>query len=99
VTDGIIRARVRESRSEPKLMVAGKVYEFKIDLWATANVFKAGHRVRLEISSSNFPRFDRNPNTGHELFTDAEMRPALQSVMHERSFASYLSLPVMPSRR
>ena len=98
LTDGIIRARVRESRSEPKLMVAGKVYEFKIDLWATANVFKAGHRVRLEISSSNFPRFDRNPNTGHELFTDAEMRPALQSVMHERSFASYLSLPVMPRR-
>ena len=99
LTDGIIRARVRESRSEPKLMVAGKVYEFKIDLWATANVFKAGHRVRLEISSSNFPRFDRNPNTGHELFTDAEMRPALQSVMHERSFASYLSLPVIPRRR
>jgi hypothetical protein len=79
-------------------MVAGKVYEFKIDLWATANVFKAGHRVRLEISSSNFPRFDRNPNTGHELFADAEMRPALQSVMHERGFASYLSLPVMPRR-
>jgi hypothetical protein len=55
--------------------------------------------VRLEISSSNFPRFDRNPNTGHELFTDGEMRPALQSVMHERSFASHLSLPVMPQRR
>ena len=80
-------------------MVAGKVYEFKIDLWATANVFKAGHRVRLEISSSNFPRFDRNPNTGHELFIDADTRPALQSVMHERGFASYLSLPVMPHRR
>jgi uncharacterized protein len=99
LTDGIIRARVRESQSDPKLMVPGKVYEFRIDLWATANVFKAGHRMRLEISSSNFPRFDRNPNTGHELFTDAEMRPALQSVLHERSFASYLSLPVMPRRR
>jgi putative CocE/NonD family hydrolase len=99
LTDGIIRARVRESQTEPKLMVAGKVYEFKIDLWATANLFKEGHRVRLEISSSNFPRFDRNPNTGHELFTDAEMRPALQSVMHERRFASHLSLPTMPRRR
>ena len=99
LTDGIIRARVRESPSDPRLMVAGKVYEFRIDLWATANVFKAGHRVRLEISSSNFPRFDRNPNTGHELFSDAEMRPALQSVLHERSFASYLSLPVMARRR
>lgn len=98
LTDGIIRARVRESQSEPKLMVAGKVYEFKIDLWATANVFKQGHRVRLEVSSSNFPRFDRNPNTGHELFADAEMRPALQNVMHERNFPSYLSLPVIARR-
>jgi len=99
LTDGIIRARVRESQSEPKLMVPGKVYEFKIDLWATANVFKAGHRVRLEVSSSNFPRFDRNPNTGHELFADSETRPALQSVMHERGFPSHLALPVIPRRR
>jgi len=94
LTDGIIRARVRESPSEPRLMVPGKVYEFRIDLWATANVFKEGHRVRLEVSSSNFPRFDRNPNTGHELFADAEMRPALQTVLHERGFESYLSLVV-----
>ena len=76
-------------------MVPGKVYEFRIDLWATANVFKAGHRVRLEVSSSNFPRFDRNPNTGHELFSDAEMRPALQTVLHERGFESYLTLAVV----
>ncbi len=46
-------------------------------------VFKAGHRIRLEVSSSNFPRFDRNPNTGHDLFTDAETHPALQTVMHD----------------
>jgi uncharacterized protein len=96
LTDGIIRARVRESPSGPRLMVSGKVYEFKIDLWATANVFKAGHRVRLEVSSSNFPRFDRNPNTGHEMFVDSETRPALQTVMHERNFPSHLTLPVIP---
>ncbi|HKV54686.1 MAG TPA: CocE/NonD family hydrolase [Candidatus Binataceae bacterium] len=99
LTDGIIRARVLESQSEPKLITAGKVYEFNIDMWSTSNLFKKGHRIRLEISSSNFPRFDRNPNTGHELFVDAETRPALQTVMHDRGFASHLILPVIPVRR
>jgi putative CocE/NonD family hydrolase len=99
LTDGIIRARVRESQSDPKLINPGKVYEFTIDMWSTSNLFKAGHRIRLEVSSSNFPRFDRNPNTGHELFVDAETRPALQTVMHERGFASYVTLPVIPERR
>jgi putative CocE/NonD family hydrolase len=99
LTDGIIRARVRESQSDPKLINPGKVYEFTIDMWSTSNLFKAGHRIRLEVSSSNFPRFDRNPNTGHELFTDAETRPAVQTVMHDRGFASYLTLPVIPAGR
>ncbi|HVC45195.1 MAG TPA: CocE/NonD family hydrolase, partial [Candidatus Binataceae bacterium] len=99
LTDGIIRARVRESQTDPTLITPGKVYEFTIDMWSTANLFKAGHRIRLEVSSSNFPRFDRNPNTGHDLFADAETCPALQTVMHERSFASHLTLPVIPARR
>jgi putative CocE/NonD family hydrolase len=80
-------------------MTAGKVYEFDIDMWSTSNLFKAGHRIRLEVSSSNFPRFDRNPNTGHDLFADAETQPALQTVRHDRGFASYLTLPVIPKRR
>lgn len=96
LTDGIIRARYRESHKSAKLMGPGTVYEFPIDMWSTANVFKAGHRVRLEVSSSNFPRFDRNPNTGHELFADAETRPAMQTVLHDRAFASHLVLPVIP---
>lgn len=99
LTDGILRARVRESQSSPRLMRPGQVYEFTIDLWSTANLFKAGHRIRLEVSSSNFPRFDRNPNTGHDLFADAETQPAMQTVRHDREFASYLTLPVIPSRR
>ena len=99
LTDGIIRARYRESRSQPVLLTAGKVYEYTIDMWSTANVFKAGHRIRLEVSSSNFPRFDRNHNTGHDLFADAETRPALQTVMHESGMASHLTLPVMPASR
>jgi hypothetical protein len=64
LTDGILRARYRESFSEPKLLEPGQIYELHLDLWATSNLFKAGHRIRLEVSSSNFPRFDRNTNTG-----------------------------------
>lgn len=99
LTDGILRARARESKSDPRLITPGKIYEFEIDMWSTSNLFKAGHRIRLEVSSSNFPRFDRNPNTGHDLFADAETQPALQTVRHDRGFASYLTLPVIPRRR
>jgi putative CocE/NonD family hydrolase len=98
LTDGIMRARFRESQAEQKFLVPGKVTEFKIDMWNTSNVFQAGHRIRLEVSSSNFPRFDRNPNTGHDQFADAELKPALQTIMHDRSFASYLTLPVVARR-
>jgi putative CocE/NonD family hydrolase len=98
LTDGIIRARYRESASDPKLLNAGEVYEYTIDVGATCNVFAAGHRIRLEISSSNFPRFDRNPNTGHNLFADGETRPALQTVMHRAGCPSSLTLPVIPPR-
>jgi len=67
VTDGIIRARFRGGDlSRPELIVPGQVYRYEIDLWHTANVFQPGHRVREQVSSSNFPRFDRNLNTGAE---------------------------------
>ena len=99
LTDGILRARFRESQSQEQMLTPGKVAQFNIDMWSTANVFKKGHRIRLEVSSSNFPRFDRNPNTGHPLYVDAEIRPAMQTVMHDRSFASYVTLPVIPARR
>src|SRR5207245_6467055 len=66
-TDGIIRTRYRDSTSTPSLVEPGRAYGYTIDLWATSNVFKAGHRIRVEVSSSNFPRFDRNPNTGSGL--------------------------------
>jgi len=98
LTDGIIRARFRESQEIEALLQPRKIYEFTIDLWATANVFKTGHRIRLEISSSNFPRFDRNPNTGHDLFSDGEIQPALQTVFHQRGYASYLALPVVSTQ-
>ena len=67
LTDGIVRARYRDSTRTATEVVPGKVYKYNIDLWATGNVFKAGHRIRLYISSSNFPRFNRNLNTGEPI--------------------------------
>ncbi|MCH8191346.1 MAG: CocE/NonD family hydrolase [Chloroflexi bacterium] len=98
VCDGIVRGRYRESRAEAKPITPGKVEEFTIDMWATSNLFKKGHRVRLEVSSSNFPHFDRNPNTGHDFGADAEIRVARQEVHHSRQYPSHLLLPVIPGR-
>lgn len=94
--DGIIRARYRESTTSPSLIEPGKLYLYTIDLWATSNLFKAGHRIRVEISSSNFPRFDRNPNTGNSFGEDAELRVALQKVFHDGDHPSHIVLPIIP---
>jgi len=96
LTDGIIRARYRDSMSNPTLLEPGRAYCYEIDLWATSNVFKAGHQIRLEISSSNFPRFDRNTNTGNIIAEDTELRPALQTVFHDGQQASHVSLSIVP---
>jgi uncharacterized protein len=96
IAGGIVRARFRESLSAPALITPGRVYEYAIDLWATSQVFKAGHRIRLEVSSSNFPHFDRNPNTGHRFGTDAEMLTARQTVFHDGRYPSHIVLPVIP---
>ena len=96
LTDGIIRGRYRESRKKGMLLNPGEVYEYTIDLWATSNRFKAGHRIRLEIASSNFPRFDRNPQTGETSAEAARLEPALQRVFHDESRPSHVVLPVIP---
>ena len=96
LTDGIIRASYRESQQHPTLITPGTVYEYTIDLWATSNVFKAGHRIRLDISSSNFPRFDRNPNTGNGFGEDSEVTPAMQSIFHNSRYLSRVTLPIIP---
>jgi uncharacterized protein len=96
LTDGIIRARYRDSRSTPSLVEPGRVYRYTIDLWATSNVFKAGHRIRVEISSSNFPRFDRNPNTGKPVAEDSALQPALQTILHNAQYPSHITLPIVP---
>ena len=96
LTDGIIRARYRNSMSHPEPVEPGTPVCYTIDLWATSNVFKAGHQIRLEISSSNFPRFDRNTNTGNLIAADIELKPALQTVLHAGQHASYVTLPIVP---
>ena len=96
LTEGILRASYRESTAEAKLIVPGRVYEYKIDLWSTSNVFLKGHRIRLEISSSNFPRFDRNLNTGKSASTDATFVKATNNIMHDAAHPSALILPVVP---
>jgi putative CocE/NonD family hydrolase len=96
IQEGIIRARYRESRENPSLIDPGKIYEYTIGLWATSNLFKIGHKIRVEISSSNFPRFDRNPNTGHEFGMDAETVKATQKIYHDAKHPSHITLPIIP---
>jgi len=97
LADGIVRARYRESLSEPTPMEPGRVYEVRVDLVATSNLFRAGHRIRLEVSSSNFPRFDRNTNTGGTIAEESaeDFRQALNRVHHGGAHPSRLVLPVI----
>jgi putative CocE/NonD family hydrolase len=96
LTDGIIRARYRQGPTE-SLLEPGRPYAFDINLWATSNVFKAGHRIRLQVTSSNFPRWDRNPNTGHPFGQDAELQTARQTILHDREHPSHVVLPLVPA--
>ena len=94
--DGIIRARYRNGPAKELLLEPGKAEPFDIDLWVTSNLFRRGHRIRLEVSSSNFPRFDRNPNSGKPFGTDTELLSAKQTIFHDAEHLSHLVLPVIP---
>ena len=96
VGDGIVRARYRHSLREPQNLVQGAIEEYDIHLGGTSNVFLAGHRLRLEISSSNFPRFERNPNTGHAVASEDEMVIATQTIYHDAQRPSHVVLPIIP---
>ena len=96
ILDGIVRARYRRSTAEAQFLTPGAVEKYTIDLGATSNVFLKGHRLRLEISSSNFPRFARNANTGAPVGCEADMRPAAQTIYHDAEHASHIVLPLVP---
>jgi len=98
VADGILRARYRNSPEQAEFMTPGNVYRLRVDLWSTSNVFKAGHRIRVEISSSNFPRFDRNLNTGENPGLGTRMVKATNTIYHDREHPSAIILPVVPAR-
>ena len=96
IQEGILRARYREGFDKKVWMRSGEVYELRIDLQATSNYYPPGHRIRLEISSSNFPRFDRNLNTGGNNFDETEWNIAKNTVHHSGNYLSHIVLPVIP---
>ncbi len=97
LTEGIMRARYRDSWTAPTPLEPDAIYELRLNLWATANVFLPGHRIRLEVSSSNFPRFNRNSNTGGEITSETveQYRPAINRVFHDAAHPSRLILPII----
>jgi uncharacterized protein len=96
IADGILRARFRDSLKAEKLMKPGATYRITIQLYPTSNVFKRGHRIRLDVSSSNFPRFDINPNTGEPLNDNRQTKIATNTVYHDASHPSQVILPIVP---
>ena len=97
VDDGIIRARYRDSMATPELMEPGEVYTITFDIGNIGQVFKAGHSIRVDISSSNFPKYDRNLNTGGELYKETELVVAENTIYHDVDNPSYIMLPVVPT--
>jgi uncharacterized protein len=98
MAEGMVRARYRESLTKPTGLKPGQVYRFEIDLVGTSIAFLRGHRIRVHVTSSHFPQFDRNPNTGARFGTTKEMRVAQQTIYHDAERPSHIVLPVIPSR-
>ena len=96
LNNGVIRARYRDSLEHTELLTPDTIYRYTIAIWPTSNLFGVGHRIRLEVSSSNFPQYDRNPNTGDPFGADAQMITASQTVYHDRRRPSALVLPIIP---
>ncbi len=98
LTEGIFRMRYRESRENPGKITPGQIYKITVDLVATSNVFLAGHRLRLEMASSNYPRFDRNLNTGDPDIAHASAKVvATNTILHDAAHPSALVISVLPT--
>jgi putative CocE/NonD family hydrolase len=95
VCDGILRARYRRGPDRAELLVPDRVYRFEVDLWSTAQVFAAGHRIRVAVASSEFPRYARNLHTGGDVDAEVEGRVAPDTVRHDAAAASHVLLPVV----
>jgi putative CocE/NonD family hydrolase len=97
IGDGIRRARFRDSLKSENLMQPGTTYPLSIQLYPTSNIFKSNHRIRVDISSSNFPRFDVNPNTGEPLNDNRQSKTAVNTIYHDADRASHIILPIVAS--
>jgi putative CocE/NonD family hydrolase len=98
LTDGILRVRYRDSWEEPRFLVPGEVYAIRVDAFPTSNLFRRGHRLRIDVSSSNFPKFDVNPNTGDAVTRATETRVATNCLYADATRPSHVVLPVVPAR-
>jgi predicted acyl esterase len=98
LTDGILRLRYRNALDSAELAKPGEVYRIVVDAGVTSNSFLKGHRIRIEVSSSNFPRFDRNPNTGGSIADETRLLKASQTIYHDKDHPSHVMLMVMPGR-
>jgi uncharacterized protein len=99
VCDGITRARYRKSLFAPEMVTPGEVNEYVVNLEAVSQLFRKGHRIRIDVASSSFPEYDRNMNTGNAVGEDKQGIPAMQSIYHQADYASYIDLPVIESKK
>ena len=97
VSDGVIRARYRDSFERPELMEPDKPYEFRVELYPTSNLYAVGHRIRVDISSSNFPRLDVNPNTGGAVGLSHRKVIVENAIYHDVERPSHIVLPIIPA--
>jgi len=98
LSDGIVRARFRKGMEKEDLVQPGAISEYKIDAWNTCQMFQPGHRIRLEISSSAFPKYPRNLNTGGPLGQESKMQTAQQTIYHDAQHPSHVTLPIIPAK-
>jgi uncharacterized protein len=97
LSDGLVRARYRDGGDKPSLIEPGKIYGFDVDVWNTCQEFAAGHRLRAEVASSAFPKYDRNQNTGEALGKTANIKVAQQTIYHDAAHPSYITVPMAPA--
>jgi putative CocE/NonD family hydrolase len=95
----VLRARYRDSLERPALLEEGKIYKFEMAIGATSVLFRKGHRIRLQVTSSNFPEYGRNLNTGADNGTTSQTVKAQQSIYHDREHPSHIILPVIPPEK
>ncbi len=98
LSDGMVRARFRDGMDRPEPVEPGRVYPLDVDVWNTCQRLRAGHRIRLEIASSAFPKFDRNPSTGEPLGKTAKLERSEQKILHDREHPSHVVLPIVPRK-